>query len=69
MPSDIGQYFNTISLGIGECYAQLLQAIGTFVGGFLIAFYKGPIFTLVCMAYMPIIIVFIILLGKNSKVA
>jgi ABC-type multidrug transport system fused ATPase/permease subunit len=24
MPSDIGQYFNTISLGIGESYAQMV---------------------------------------------
>ena len=24
MPSDIGQYFNTISQGVGESYAQVI---------------------------------------------
>ena len=34
-----------------------------------IAFYQGPIFALVCMSYFPLIIIFITLFGKMSKVA
>mmetsp|Transcript_18843 Transcript_18843/g.32199 ORF Transcript_18843/g.32199 Transcript_18843/m.32199 type:complete len:85 (-) Transcript_18843:973-1227(-) len=69
MPSDIGQYFNTISLGIGESFAQLIQSGGVFVGGFTIALYKGTAFTIICLAYIPCIILFLVLLGKSSRAA
>lgn len=69
MPSDIGQYFNTISRGIGECFAQLLQSFGVFVGGITIAFYKGPIFTLASLAYFPIMLTCLLMIGIQNKKA
>lgn len=67
MPSDIGQYFNTISLGIGENYAALIQGIGTFVGGIAISFYKGPVFASVCLAYFPVIMITMVFVGGANK--
>ena len=69
MPTDIGQYFGTISQGVGEAFGQLLNAAGTFIGGISIALYNGPVFTCVCIAYMPIIMVFVVVFGAISKVA
>ena len=69
MPSDIGQYFQTISVGIGESYGQLCQALGTLIGGITIGFSRGPVFAAVCLAYMPILMIIIFVFGKISKVA
>ena len=40
---------------IGEKIAITLQSIGTFVGGFAVAFSKGWLMALVCLAGFPII--------------
>jgi len=37
MPAEIGEYFNTISLGIGEQYAMLFWGFSTMAGGFSMA--------------------------------
>jgi ATP-binding cassette subfamily B (MDR/TAP) protein 1 len=67
MPSDIGQYFNTISQGIGESYAALIQSFGVFVGGFGIAFYKGVAYTLMCMAYIPLLLIVFMFFGSFTR--
>ena len=67
MPTDIGQYFNQISLGIGEAFSQLISASGIFIGGVSIAMYKGPIFTMVCLGYMPLIFFAVTVFGAISK--
>jgi hypothetical protein len=67
MPTDIGQYFETISMGIGEAFSHLLNSAGCFIGGIGIAMYNGPIFTLVTLAYLPLILVPVIVFGAISK--
>ena len=70
MPSDIGQYFNTVSLGIGENFSQLLASCGTLTGGLLIGFIQGPVFTCACISYMPILVAAIVIfagLGKKAQ--
>ena len=67
MPTDIGQYFNQISLGIGEAFSMLLNSLGVFLGGLGIALYKGPVFTMVCMAYMPLVMFAVTIFGGISK--
>ena len=69
MPSDIGQYFQTISQGIGESYGQLCQSVGILIGGMAISFSRGPIFALVCVAYIPILAILVIIFGGISKKA
>jgi len=69
MPSDMGQYFNTISLGIGESYSAIIQAFGTFLGGFAMSFYKGPVMALLCLIYAPIIVIAFTFLGGANKVS
>ena len=69
MPSDIGQYFNTVSLGIGENFSQLLASTGTLVGGLAIGFYRGPIFTCACIGYIPFLIAVVVIFGGLGKKA
>jgi len=38
-----------------------------FVGGLGIAFWKGPIFTLICLAFLPIMMIVIAVFGKGVK--
>jgi hypothetical protein len=63
MPSDIGQYFTQVSKGIGESYAGLIVSVGTFLGGIGISFYRGPIFALICIAYIPLIVIAMSIFG------
>lgn len=69
MPSDVALYLSTITAGVGESFGHLIQTIGTFVGGVGIAFYRGPIFAMICVAYIPVMLVFIIVFGSLSKKA
>jgi ABC transporter transmembrane region len=38
-----------------------------FVGGLAIAFWKGPIFTLICLAFLPIMMMVIAVFGRGVK--
>jgi ABC-type transport system involved in cytochrome bd biosynthesis fused ATPase/permease subunit len=40
-----------------------------FLGGLSIAIYKGPIFSLVCIAYLPVIFICVAVLGAITKKA
>ena len=40
-----------------------------FLGGFSIAFYKGVAYTLICLAYVPVIVILFFFLGKNTRLA
>ena len=63
MPSDVGQYFTQINKGIGENAGQLAQAFGTFCGGLGISFYRGPVFAAICLAYFPVVLIIVGILG------
>ena len=39
------------------------------IGGIILAFYYGPIYTLVCLAYTPVMIGTIVIMGKSVKEA
>jgi ABC-type bacteriocin/lantibiotic exporter with double-glycine peptidase domain len=67
MPSDIGQYFTQVSKGIGESYAGLIVSVGTFLGGIGISFYRSPVFALICIAYIPLIVITMSIFGQLSK--
>jgi ATP-binding cassette subfamily B (MDR/TAP) protein 1 len=54
-------------MGIGEAFSQLLNSAGCFIGGIAIALYNGPIFTLVCLAYIPFILIPVVVFGGMSK--
>jgi len=71
LPAQIAEYFQAIGEGVGEKVGQLVYAIAMFIGGLSIAFYQGPIFTLICLCYMPLMIAVIAffggLVGKKMK--
>ena len=69
LPSQISEYFASISLGTGEKVGQLIYSIAMFFGGLGIAFWKGPIFTLICMTYIPIMMSVIVIFGRGVKLA
>jgi len=39
------------------------------IGGFVLAFYYGSVFTLICLGFMPILVFCIVFLGNYVKVA
>lgn len=56
---------------MGEKIGQLVYAISMFISGLCIAFYQGPIFTLVSICYMPLMVgvisIFGGLVGKKMR--
>lgn len=44
-------------LGFGEKFGQLILATGSFFGGIIICFIRGPAFAPICLAYIPIFLV------------
>lgn len=52
---------------MGEKLAALIFSVSIFFGGAIIAFWKGPIFTLICGAYSPIFIGFMFIYGGYAK--
>lgn len=67
MPSDIGQYFTKINKGLGDSQGQLFQALGSFLGGMFLAFFYGPIVSLICFCFIPLFFILIMVLGKYAK--
>ena len=71
MPSQIAEYFQAIGEGVGEKIGQVVYTISMFCGGIAIAFWYGPIFTLICLSYLPIVVcvigVFGLLVSKKMK--
>jgi ATP-binding cassette subfamily B (MDR/TAP) protein 1 len=45
----------TFQGALGEKVAVMIQVVGTFIGGFIIAFTTGWLMTLVCLAGIPVI--------------
>lgn len=63
LPSQIAEYFQMISEGVGEKVGQLVYAVSMFIGGLAIAFWYGPVFTLICLCYIPLMISIIAIFG------
>jgi ATP-binding cassette subfamily B (MDR/TAP) protein 1 len=68
-PNNIEIFFKSIQTGIGESLGQLLQAIGTFIGGIAIAFIRGPVYAMACTAAVPFMLIFIYLVSSANKKA
>lgn len=60
LPSQISEYFEAISSGVGEKIGQVCNVGAMCIGGFILAFYYGPIFTLICLAYTPLMAICIV---------
>lgn len=43
------------------------MSVGTFLGGIGISFYRSPVFALICIAYMPLIVITMSIFGQLSK--
>lgn len=69
MPSDIGQYFTKINKGLGDSQGQLFQALGSFVGGLVLAFIYGPVVALICFCFIPAFFVLLMVLKKPATVS
>ena len=67
LPSQIAEYFRAISEGVGEKTAQFVYAVSMFLGGLTIAFYYGPIFTFIMLAYLPIMVLLFAVFGRAVK--
>ena len=67
LPSQISENFAAISLGLGEKLGQLIFAMSAFFGGLAIGLWKGPIYTCMCLAYLPFFIIIIGIFSSRVK--
>ena len=67
LPSQIAEYFRAISEGVGEKTAQFVYAVSMFIGGLTIAFWYGPVFTFIMLAYLPIMVLLFAFFGRAVK--
>jgi ATP-binding cassette subfamily B protein len=69
IPTQIGEIFETIQSSIGEKFSNLLFAGSCCVGGIGFAFYRGPMFAGICMAYVPVFLAILIIFGRRVQSA
>lgn len=56
IPSQMSEVFETLKASIGEQMSNLIYAFSTCFAGFIYAFTFGPLFALVCIAYLPLLL-------------
>lgn len=69
LPSQIGENFFIVTESIGEKYSNIIYSFSTLIGGIGIAFYLGADFAGVCAAFVPIIMMIMIIFGGIVKKA
>ena len=64
---DIDQYFIKINKCLSDGMAQFMQGLGTFFGGFLIAFYTGPVLAVLYFIFLPCFFIIVLIISKYSR--
>jgi len=67
LPSQIGENFALIQDAIGEKFSNIVFTLVCILAGLGIALYKGVIFTLICLAYFPLVIILSGVFGKKVR--
>jgi subfamily B ATP-binding cassette protein MsbA len=62
-----GEYFTTIQQSIGEKFSSIIFCSAIVAGGLAIAFYQGPVFAALCLAYFPVVIFALAIFGRQVK--
>jgi ATP-binding cassette, subfamily B (MDR/TAP), member 1 len=65
IPSTITEIFDTLHSSIGEKVANLIFALTTCLASICYGLYFGWKFTLVCAAYLPLLLGFIAVFGRK----
>ena len=63
LPAQMADHFQAIGEGVGEKIGQFIYGVTMFISGMTIAFYSGPVFLLIALAYLPMIIIAISIFG------
>jgi ATP-binding cassette subfamily B protein len=67
LPSQIGDFFFTITESIGEKYSNIIFSVATLLCGVGISLYLGADFAGVCAAFIPVLIVLMSVFGAQVK--
>ena len=67
LPSEIGETFFAIQEAIGEKFSNIVFSAACLISGIGVSFYIGPDFAAICIAYFPIILIFISIFGKAVR--
>ena len=59
----MGEIFETVQQSIGEKVANLIFAVSTCISGIVYGLTIAPIFTAVCLGYLPVIIIILAVFG------
>jgi hypothetical protein len=69
LPAQMNEIFDTVQSSLGEKVANMLYAIAAGLGGIIYAVAIGPIFALVCLAYLPVLLGILGVFGSMAKSA
>ena len=64
IPSQMSEIFETIQGAIGEKVSNLIFAVSTCIAGIGYSIFFGPYFALVCLAYLPLLLIIIAVFGR-----
>lgn len=63
IPAQMGEVFEIVQQSIGEKVANMIFAVSTCISGIVYGLYIAPIFTGVCLGYLPVIIIILAVFG------
>lgn len=67
IPAQISEIFDTIKSSIGEKISNLIFACSTCIFGMVYAIVYGPVFALICIAYLPVLLGIIGFFGRQVQ--
>ena len=67
LPAQMSEVFETIKASIGEQISNLIFAVSTCLAGIVYALSFGPTFALVCLAYLPVLLIILGVFGSMVR--
>jgi ABC-type multidrug transport system fused ATPase/permease subunit len=60
----MAEIFDTVQSAIGEKFSNMIFAVSTCVSGIGYAFYFAPLYALICVMYLPFLLIILAVFGR-----
>ena len=67
LPAQLSEIFETVKASIGEQISNLIFAVATCIAGIVYALNFGPTFALVCLGYLPVLLIILGVFGSMVR--
>ena len=64
IPSQMAEIFDTVQAAIGEKFSNMIFAVSTCISGISYAFYFAPFYALICVMYLPFLLIILAVFGR-----